>query len=130
MSQIFRGIFAAVAVTLALGAVPFAAGGDLTGDAQDVAGTPATDINRAAKADRLAGVKAPAVPTRTFLLRLDSLPDTSVLIRVPLAQEARDSSSAPSLTGSSGRNPTVACEPVVSVLTELAARLQPGRCVT
>jgi hypothetical protein len=25
---------------------------------------------------------------------------------------------------------TVACEPVVSVLTDIAKRLQPGRCVT
>jgi hypothetical protein len=28
------------------------------------------------------------------------------------------------------RKLTVACEPVVSVLTEVAKQLQPGRCVT
>lgn len=30
----------------------------------------------------------------------------------------------------SGHKPTLACEPEVSVLTEVAGLLQPGRCVT
>jgi hypothetical protein len=130
MSKISRGVFGAIAISLALGAVAFAAGRDLSGGAQDAAGTSEAAINRPAKADREAGVKASAVPTRTILLRLDSLPETSVLIRVPLAKEARDSAFAPSPTTSSGWKLAVACEPVVSVLTEVAKQLQPGRCVT
>jgi hypothetical protein len=67
---------------------------------------------------------------RTIALRLDGLSDTSVLIRIPVAQADR--------TGSSMRSPVtpgkgaavVACEPVVSVLTAVAKQLQPGRCVT
>ncbi len=130
MSQISRGIFGAIAISLTLGAIPFAAGRDLTGGPQDTAGTPASDINRAAKADREAGVKASAEPTRTILLRLDSLSDTSVLVRIPVAREARSNSSAPLLTKPSDRKVTVACEPMVSTLTEVSSQLQPGRCVT
>ena len=38
---------------------------------------------------------------------------------------------APSLFNSGDRRKaTVACEPMVSVLTEVAKQLQPGRCVT
>jgi hypothetical protein len=70
------------------------------------------------------------VPTRTISIRLDGLSDTSVLVRVPVAMAARNSSSAPALTKSGDRKLTVACEPVVSVLTEVARQLQPGRCVT
>jgi hypothetical protein len=72
---------------------------------------------------------ASAAQTQTISLRLDSLSDTSVLVRVPVAGEARNSSSAPSLIKSGGKV-AVACEPVVSVLTEVAKQLQPGRCVT
>jgi hypothetical protein len=130
MSQISRGIFGAIAISLTLGAVAFAAGGDLTAAQQNPTGTSATDINRAAKADRAADLKASAVPTQTILLRLDSLSDTSVLIRIPVARAARSSSSVPLLTKPSDRKMTVACEPVVSVLTEVARLLQPGRCIT
>jgi hypothetical protein len=34
------------------------------------------------------------------------------------------------VTKSGKRKLTVACEPVVSVLTEVAKQLEPGRCVT
>jgi hypothetical protein len=44
--------------------------------------------------------------------------------------QARNGASRPSMTKSSDRKMTVACEPVVSVLTEVAKLLQPGRCVT
>jgi hypothetical protein len=69
------------------------------------------------------------VQTQTISLRLDVLSDTSVLIRIPVAQ-ARKSPSAPAVTKSGERKMAVACEPVVSVLTEVAKQLQPGRCVT
>jgi hypothetical protein len=44
--------------------------------------------------------------------------------------QVRSGSSAPLLTKSGDRKATVACEPPVSVLTEVAKRLQPGRCIT
>ena len=129
MSQISRGIFAAAAVTLTLGAVPLAAGRDLTAGLQNPWSVPATAINRAAKADR-AAVARSVVPTRTISVRPDGLSDTSVLVRVPVAQAGRSGASAPSWLKSGNGKRTVACEPVVSVLTEVAKLLQPGRCVT
>jgi hypothetical protein len=86
-------------------------------------------INRAAKSDRAAGVVGAAAPTRTISLRPQGVSDSSILIRIPMAQ-ARNGSSAPALTRSGDRKMTVACEAVVSVLTEVARLLQPGRCVT
>ncbi len=134
MSQLVTGVFGAFAVSLACGAVQFASGHDLTGLLQErlpgLAGTADASVNRTAKADRAVGVSGPAVPTRTFSLRLDGLADTSILIRIPVEREARDGSSTPPATKSGDRKATVACEPVVSVLTEIAKRLQPGRCVT
>ena len=127
MSQLSRGIFAAIAVSLTLGAV--ASGRDLSAGPQDPAGTPEAIVNRAAKADRSAGVAGSGAQTRTVSLRLDALADTSVLIRIPVAQ-ARKGSSTPAVTRSGDRKVTVACEPVVSILTEVAKQLQPGRCVT
>jgi hypothetical protein len=143
MSQLSRGIFAAIAVSLTCGAVQFASGRDFTRGPQDTVSAPESainiTINRAAKADRAARVAASAVPTQTISLRLEALSDTSVLVRVPAAkeagQEARNGSSPPSSpapagTKSGDRKMAVACEPVVSVLTEVAKLLQPGRCVT
>jgi hypothetical protein len=141
MSQLSRGIFAAIAVSLTCGAVQFASGRDFTRGPQDTAQTAINiTINRAAKADRVARVAASAAPTQTISLRLDALSDTSVLVRVPAAkqagQEARNgppgppAPSPPAVTKPGDRKMTVACEPVVSVLTEVAKLLQPGRCVT
>jgi hypothetical protein len=139
MSQIFKGIFGAIAVLLTLGAVQLASGHDLGIKReflgrQALSNTPQTIINRSAKADRAAGVAGSASQTRTISLRLDSLVDTSVLVRMPVAKEpeteARNRPAAPSLFKPGVRKMTVACEPMVSVLTEVAKRLQPGRCVT
>jgi hypothetical protein len=125
----------AVAVSLTLGAVQFASGRDLTTVGQNPlsthrSATPDGGINRAAKADRAARVAGPAMPTQTISLRLDGLADTSVLVRLPVAQEARNGSPSRPVPKSFDRKLTVACEPVVSVLTEVAKQLQPGRCVT
>src|SRR5882757_9570784 len=146
MSQLSRGIFAAIAVSLMCGvggAVQFAAGRDLSRATPSSAGISEALINRAAKADRAARVpedraaRLPegAVQTRTVSVRLYGLSDTSVVVRIPVAREARNAPSVPLVTRSGdrkagNRKPTVACEPVVSVLTEIAKQLQPGRCVT
>ncbi len=126
---ILKGILGASAVSLTFGAVQFASGRDLGPVSQapvlQVSLLSAgAGINRAAKADRAAGVPALAQRTQTISLRLDGLSDTSVLVRLPFAHAARDT-----LFAKPGDR-KVACEPVVSVLTEVAKQLQPGRCVT
>ena len=138
MSQLSRGILAAIAVSLMCGvggAVQFAAGRDLSGATPSSAGISEALINRAAKADRATRLPEGAVQTRTVSVRLYGLSDTSVVVRIPVAREARNAPSVPLVTRSGDRKSgarklTVACEPVVSVLTEIAKRLEPGRCVT
>ena len=75
---------------------------------------------------------AGARPDPDDSLRVDGVADTSVLVRVPVAKEAasetRARPAAPALM-KPGKT-AVACEPMVSVLTEVAKLLQPGRCVT
>ena len=139
MSKLSKGIFGTIAVCLALGtlgAVQLAAGRDLAA-LQNPAGNSEADfaaINRAAKADRADGAVGSAAPTRTISLRLEALADTSVLIRLPVTQGtdkvARNNVPAPAVVKPQARKATVACEPPVSVLTEVAKRLEPGRCIT
>ena len=136
MSQIRRGIFGALAIGLTLGAVQLAFAHDLIGSRQAATAVPGNDVNRAAKADR-AAVPSLRGKTETIALRHDGVADTSVLVRVPVvrepSKEARNetrNAPAPPVTKSAPRKITVACEPPVSVLTEVAKLLQPGRCVT
>lgn len=126
MSQIRKALFGAVAITLTLG--QFASGRDLVNRWQAVSEQPSHIVNRASKADRLAGLKPFAVPTKTVSLRLNNLADTSVLLRIPSAL-AR-TTKPPTLLRNQSRKPTLACEPVVSTTTEVATLLEPGRCVT
>jgi hypothetical protein len=138
MSQLSRGVLAAIAVSAMCGvggAAQFAAGHDLSEATQNSPATSEASINRAAKTDRAARLPEGATQTRTVSVRLYGLSDTSVVVRIPVAREARNAPSAPLVTKSGdrkagNRKPTVACEPVVSVLTEIAKQLQPGRCVT
>jgi hypothetical protein len=139
MSQLSRGILGAIAVSLTFGAA-LAANRDLAGTQISAASSEAVNtsaaINRAAKVDRADGAAGSAAPTRTISLRLDALTATSVLIRLPVTQgngkEARNSvpAPAPAVAKPQARKTAVACEPPVSVLTEVAKRLEPGRCVT
>jgi len=132
MSQIRRAFFGAAAITLTLGAVQFAFGHDLAARWQAVADQPSAipsyTVNRAGTADRIADLKPAPVPMRTVSLRLNDLAETSVMLRVPLV-DARNVK-PPALLQNKSRRPTLACEPVVSSLTEVAKLLQPGRCVT
>jgi len=138
MSQKSRILFGVAAIALTLGAIPLAAGRDLSGGvfsraevpAQISSGTSAATINRAAKADRAGSVVRSGMAMRTISLQFNGLADTSVLVRVPVAQAARPSSFAPSWIRSGSDKRAVACEPVVSVLTDVAKQLEPGRCVT
>jgi|SRR5271169_4529606 len=136
MSRLTTGILGAIALSLTFGAAQFALGRDLPEAAQDQALSEPTplsvtsaggiSINRAAKADRVASVVRSPSQTRTISLRLGGFSDTSFLVRVPVANGAGN----PSSPGATNRKPMVACEPVVSLLTEVAKLLQPGRCVT
>ena len=131
MSQILKAILATLAVSATFGAVQLASGHDLTGLRQLASTEPAGEINRAAKADRAALRAAPG-RTETITIRNVGLDDTSVVVRVPVqapvVQEVRNPPAPPARPGTSKM--TVACEPPVSVLTEVAKLLQPGRCVT
>ena len=140
MSPRSRLMFGAAAIALTLGAVPLALGRDLSDGLRDrlqsafqdtangTVGT-ATAINRSAKTDRPASVAKSGTPSRTISLQLNGVSATTVLVRIPTAQATRGGASAPSWLRS-GDKRAVACEPAVSVLTDVAKRLQPGRCVT
>ena len=136
MSQIRKGIFGSLAIALTLGAVQLAFAHDLIGGRQAASVAPETGVNRAAKSDR-ASVPLSSGQTQTIALRHDGVVDTSVLVRVPVAREeskaarneTRNGPTAP-VTKPASKKIAVACEPPVSVLTEVAKLLQPGRCVT
>ena len=139
MSQKSKVIFAALAAAATLGAVQIAAGeaastanlADRFQALSDPQG--AGGINRTAKTDREPKVLG-ANEGRTVLLKVDSLADTSVLVRIRVQKEARNLPLVPAPAAKPAsdkpKKMTVACEPVVSVLTEVAKLLQPGKCVT
>jgi len=138
MQKVFLGVVA-IAATLGavqVGAVQLASGHDLADRWQAVADRPTQDaghnVNRSGKADRFADVKQAPVPTRTVSMRLNDLAETSVLLRVRAVIETGNAK-PPVLLQNQKRTrnkPTIACEPMVSSLTEVAKLLQPGRCVT
>src|ERR1700733_2292548 len=124
-----KGILGVFAVSLMFSAAQIASGRDLSSislvsTSQVSLSSADIGINREAKADRAAVASASAGRMQTISLRLDGLYDTSVLVRVPVAQAAREIS-----FGKSGDR-KLACEAVGSVLTEISKRLEPGRCVT
>ena len=130
MSQTRKGILGAIAIAMTFGAAQFAAGEDLTVGIRTT-GMPDQGVNRAAKADRAPIIAQPVAPTQTISIHVDRLPDTSVLVRIPAAHQAQSGSPRSPIQLKSGEKKlTVACEPVVSVLTAIAKRLEPGRCIT
>ena len=129
MSQVSAAALGVLAVVLPLGAVQLGSGRDLATGNDAVASV----VNRAVKSDR-GNSQLPRVEGQTVSIRLESLPDTSVLIRIPRTYrlEAGDRVTKPGTGGAPAAQvrPTIACEPVVSVLTVVAKQLQPGRCIT
>lgn len=132
MSNMRNGILGAIAVSATLGAVQFAFGHDLVSGLRSFSAVPVEGVNRAAKADRIVGLAATAAPTQTISIHVERLADTSVLVRIPRQADAGKAAPAPApaLIKSEDQKAAVACEPMVSVLTDIAKRLQPGRCVT
>jgi hypothetical protein len=137
MSRLTTGISGAIALVLISGAAQFALGRDL---GQDLGMSPADElssgspaagasaVNRGGKADRATGPAGSPAVTRTVSLKLSGFSDTTFLLRVPVT------SATPAAVSSAAKRvapkPAVACEPMVSVLTEVAKQLEPGRCVT
>ncbi|MGY4305818.1 hypothetical protein ACVIJ6_003061 [Bradyrhizobium sp. USDA 4369] len=134
---------AVTASALLAGAMQLASGHDLASELpaqapEKALASVATNVNRASKTDRAASI-AEAAPTQTVSIKLAAFADTSFLLRLPLTtkglrdgQGARPQGSQLITTETERREAQrpVACEPSVSVLTEIAKRLQPGRCVT
>ena len=147
MSRLIMGISGAVALSLISGAAEFARGRDLSSIAGNLgvgSNAPITQgiafsssvsrqgtssVNRAAKSDRVAAVVGRAVSTRTVSLKLDGIADTTFLVRIPVAIVNPPPAVTP-VKPAAIRKLAVACEPVVSMLTDVARRLEPGRCVT
>jgi hypothetical protein len=140
MSRLIMGISGALALSLISGAAEFARGRDMSPIAGNYTPvTPAlslspalapegtTAVNRESKADRAAGPAGSPASTRTVSLKFEGFADTTFLVRIPTAIANPPAPSAPSKPLS--RRPMVACEPAVSDLTEVAKRLQPGRCI-
>jgi len=150
MARITRVTLALIAVGVGVGAIQLASGREDLGaaiSADSGAGAAlvvpsvsvrnvATTVNRAAKSDRAVGSVSTSQTQRTITLRLEGIPDTSVLVQIPVQigpkvqDEARDGPAISSAPRSTTGKPMIACEPVVSVLTEVARRLPPGRCLT
>jgi hypothetical protein len=142
MSQISRVVIGGAVAAVTLGAIQFASGNDLRavqqgsvqqGSVQQESLSDVSVVNRAGKADRSAVVGSSSSTGPTLLFRVQGLSDTSVLMRMPVATvkvEAFKSVTTPSQPARASRKSTVACEPPVSMLTEVAKLLQPGRCVT
>jgi hypothetical protein len=135
MSKTSRIMLGTLALSLTFGAIQLAVGRDL--GSSDAA--KANDIvNRGAKSDRAPLATNSVSQERTLSFQLRDVSDASVLMRIPAARvktEAANSAVKSPLIGKtssdgSNRKTNVACEPMVSVLTEVAKHLQPGRCVT
>ncbi|WP_375412742.1 hypothetical protein [uncultured Bradyrhizobium sp.] len=104
-------------------------GSDLNSHRQPAAALEAA-VNRQAKADR-GGAPAIILKSQTVSVNVDGISDTSILLRVPVGASREEARNAPApVVNNQPVARTVACEPVVSVLTEVARQLQPGRCVT
>lgn len=134
MLQTSAGFLAGIAVTLSL-SVPMGSGDRVL--RQDTAQGTAAAVHRAVKSD-LGAVVFPHTSSRTVSFRLESLPSMSVVFRIPgnsgqgagdrvTTRENRDLNRAPPPRRAKR---AIACEPVVSTLTDVAKRLEPGRCVT
>src|SRR6185437_16735744 len=103
MSQLLKGMLGAIALSLTFGAIQLASGRDL-GQPESLAKlsiaqfgplsiasalapapvqlTPSAAVNRVGKTDRAVRVPVSADRSQTISLRLNGLPDTSVLIRM------------------------------------------------
>jgi hypothetical protein len=131
MSNTGKGVIGVLALTLgAMGAAQLAFGHDVTDTVPSLSALSDTAVNREVKTDRAPRVTTALAPTQTVSVQLNGFADTTIVMRIPLTQDTRNSSSAPLLFTSDPQKHAVACEAMVSVLTDVAKQLPPGRCVT
>ncbi|MGB3865404.1 MAG: hypothetical protein WBA29_07220 [Xanthobacteraceae bacterium] len=152
MSRVFSVRKAVVAATLTIVATPFAIGGELPAwlapsnvtsgasalfssaspQPNESAAAPVVIVDRSAKSDRVTPPRAGSA-SQTVSIEPRGLDSTSVLIRIVTDKPEQPAAEKPAtlmMPRGSAAKPRVACEPVVSVLTEVAKQLAPGRCVT
>lgn len=136
MAKIFHAVLGVCAVTASLGVAQLASGSDLGALTQDrnqdrnqavVAQTTGVAVNRAAKSDR-GGAARSVDNSRTISFQVVGQ-ELSVAVRVPAERRGEARSLRPNQPAAAPKR-MVACEPVVSVLTDIAKQLQPGRCLT
>lgn len=146
MSKVSSLVVGVVSGAAMFGAIQYASGNDLrssnlrgTLTDRDTAISTAsftTSVNRTAKGDRDT-TPANSDQAQTLSFKVHGLTDTSVLLRLAgqtpapkVEPEKPASTKATPPADLKPRKATVACEPPVSMLTEVARSLQPGRCVT
>ncbi len=143
MSQLFSIQRAVIAAALTVVAAPFAMGGELpvwlvrspavaAASAPVSTGDQANAVERAGKSDRAPVLRA-GVDSQTFSIQPSGMSGTSVLVRIVSQKPDRRANEKPATQlqpRDKAAKPRGACEPVVSMLTEVAKRLEPGRCVT
>ncbi len=144
-SQMFSVQKALVAAVLTVAAAPFAVSGELPSwlmrsaaavaapaRVQAAAG-PADVVARAGKSDRAAVIPA-GVASQTFSIQPSGVDGMSVLVRIVSRKPTPPAAASKPATQLQPREraawPRTACEPVVSLLTEVAKQLAPGRCIT
>lgn len=143
MSKVSSLVLGVVSGAAMFGAIQYASGNDLRAstlrgtlterDTAISAAPSAPAVNRTAKGDRVT-TPAKVDQGQTFSFQVHGLTDTSVLLRLagsaPKAQLVKPASTKAVPVDVKPRRSMVACEPSVSMLTEVARSLQPGRCVT
>ncbi len=142
MARFISGVLGVATATLVMSGahLEVASGNDLDtfgmrhGSATLLAPGSAPQINRESKGDRNT-IAAPSKEIlRTVSIQVDQLAHTSVLIRIPV--DRLGASVSPSIQKPVTRDSKtparriVACEPLVSGLTEVAKLLDSGRCIT
>lgn len=117
------------------GAIQYASGNDLRGTLTDSDTAASSGVNRAAKGDRASLITTQNEQSQTLSFRVQGLSDTSVLLRMGVAPVVAPTKNEavnirPLPMNAKPQRAAVGCEPPVSVLSEMAKMLQPGRCVT
>ncbi|MBB5049895.1 hypothetical protein HNR60_004680 [Rhodopseudomonas rhenobacensis] len=138
MAKIFHAVLGVCAVTASLGVAQLASGSDLGALTRDrnqdrnqavVSQTTGVGVNRASKSDR-GGAARSVDNSRTISFQVVGQ-ELSVAVRVPAERRGEARSLRPNQPAAAAApKRMVACEPVVSVLTDIAKQLQPGRCLT
>lgn len=126
MAPSLKIAFAIAAISLSCGAAQLAVGEDLGSGSVNPVQVSAASVNRDAKADRIVSAPVAVSEASTVSIRSSNVVDTSIVVRLT-NRVAVEKAKIGFVTA---RRPTVACEPVVSVLTDVAKHLEPGRCVT